>query len=312
MAEPAIRTRGLRRVFGAHGEILAVDGVDIEVPQGETLGIVGPDGAGKTTFFRLLTGIVAPTAGELALFGFDIVKQRAQTRALIGYMSQAFSLYEDLTVAENIRFFASIRGVKESVRRERERRLLAFTRLEAFTSRLAGQLSGGMKQKLGLICTLIHEPRVLFLDEPTNGVDPVSRREFWEILGSLHGRITVVVATPYMDEADRCDRVALMARGRFLAVDPPQGIKDRLQDPVWELQVAEPFDVAERVAAEIPDARVQLFGDRLHLVSKMEPLELERALRAICAEVVMSRVAPSLEDAFVQLAGEDPASGEAA
>ena len=295
----AVEARALERSFG---DVVAVDGVDLAVAEGEVLGLVGPDGAGKTTLIRMLTGVLARDAGTVAIHGHDLDRERDRTRLLLGYMSQAFGLYEDLTVAENIRFFASLRRVPGPVRREREERLLGFTRLTPFTGRAAGDLSGGMKQKLGLICTLVHEPRVLFLDEPTNGVDPVSRREFWDILGEIRGRVTVIVATPYMDEAERCDRVALMAGGRFLALDTPDALRAAVRDPVWEVETGRPFLAAEVVHDALPGAEVTLFGDLLHVVGPPDAGPVAAALSAAGHAARTTRIPPSMEDAYVRLA----------
>ncbi len=299
----AVDARGLRRTFG---DVVAVDGVDLAAGEGEILGLVGPDGAGKTTLIRMLTGVLARDAGTVAIQGRDIDRERDATRLLIGYMSQAFGLYEDLTIAENIRFFASLRRVPTRVRKEREARLLAFTRLAPFTDRFAGDLSGGMKQKLGLICTLVHEPRVLFLDEPTNGVDPVSRREFWDILGEIRGRVTVIVATPYMDEAERCDRVALVAGGRLLALDAPDALRARVADPVWEVETDRPFLAAEVVRAALPAAEVTLFGDLLHVVGPPDAGPLTTMLADAGHPARVALIPPSMEDAYVRLAQVAP------
>lgn len=293
----AVRAAGLTRAFGP---VRAVDGVDLEVDEHTLFGIVGPDAAGKTTLLRMLVGVLAPDAGSLTILGKDALAERAQMRLLLGYMSQRFSLYEDLTVAENIRFFGSLRGVAPADRAQRAQRVLDATGLAPFTGRFAGNLSGGMKQKLGLVCTLVHEPRVLFLDEPTNGVDPVSRREFWSLLGELRQRITVVVATPSLDEAERCDRVALMVDGRVLVVGTPEELRDRVERPVWELRARDPFGVAEIVQAEFPAASVQLFGDRLHVVHDISEGELAVRLHTAGHEVQVTQVPPTLEDAYVQ------------
>ncbi len=298
MSTPAVQATGLTRRFD---KLVAVRDVDFTVPEGSVVGIIGPDGAGKTTLIRMLVGVLAPHKGTVAICGHDVQKDRDQTRLLLGYMSQAFGLYRDLTVAENIKFFGRLRLVSRKDRVERERRLLDFTRLTPFVKRPAGKLSGGMKQKLGLICTLLHEPRVLFLDEPTNGVDPVSRREFWDILGELRGRVTVVVATPYMDEAERCDLVALMGEGRILAFDTPARLRASIVGPVWEIETTEPFAAAELVSKAMPWVEVQLFGDLLHVLGPDEPDAVLAVLREAGLGGEARQVPPSMEDAYVHI-----------
>jgi ABC-2 type transport system ATP-binding protein len=294
----AVTARGLAKRFGP---VSAVEGVALDVRERQLFGIVGPDGAGKTTLLRLLVGVLGPDAGEIRIAGKDPVKERAETRLLLGYMSQQFSLYEDLSVKENIRFFAQLRGVSASDRDARSARILEATGLAPFVERHAGKLSGGMKQKLGLTCTLVHEPKVLFLDEPTNGVDPVSRREFWAILGELRERITVVVTTPSLEEAERCDTVALMTGGKILRVGSPDELRAEVVRPVWEVQVPDPFHVSEIVEKALPEASVELFGDVLHVVHDIPEQELGAffAQRGLDAKIV--RRPPSLEDAYVQL-----------
>ncbi len=299
MSTPAVQATGLTRHFD---DLVAVQGVDFTVPEGTVVGLIGPDGAGKTTLIRMMVGVLSPSAGQVSLCGHDVQKERDKTRLLLGYMSQAFGLYTDLSVAENIKFFARLRLVKRKDRIEREKRLLEFTRLAPFVKRHAGKLSGGMKQKLGLICTLLHEPRVLFLDEPTNGVDPVSRREFWDILGELRGKVTVVVATPYMDEAARCDLVALMAEGRILAYDSPERLRARITNPVWEIDTDRPFAAAELLTLALPDDDVQLFGDLLHVLGPASPDHALALLREGGHQASARQVPPSMEDAYVYLA----------
>ncbi len=298
---PDVRVRGLRRAFG---DVSAVAGVDLDVPRHSLFGLVGPDAAGKTTLLRLLVGVLAADEGEIDLLGEAATGPRAgrgardALRLRIGYMSQRFSLYRDLSVNENIRFFGSLRQVPPSDRDARAARILEATGLAPFVERHAGNLSGGMKQKLGLVCTLVHEPELLFLDEPTNGVDPVSRREFWSILGELRERLTVVVATPALDEAARCDRIALMEGGRIIVVDTPQGVRDRVTDPVWELEVESPFAAAEALRTAFPEASTELFGDRVHVIGTVQPAALREAL---AQPARIERVSPSLEDAYVQI-----------
>jgi len=218
-----IRLSGVKRSFGA---VKAVDGVSLEIPKGEIFGLVGPDGAGKTTTLRMLAGLIDPDAGSVLVDGHDVSKELDAVKDQIGYMAQRFGLYVDLTVEENMRFYADLFGIVGREYDELSRELLRMTRMDPFTKRPAGKLSGGMKQKLALMCTLLHKPRVLFLDEPTNGVDPLSRRDFWVILKRLAGEgMTILVSTAYLDEAERCDRVGLMHRGRLIEVDPPSKMR---------------------------------------------------------------------------------------
>ncbi|MFA5146996.1 MAG: ABC transporter ATP-binding protein [Candidatus Omnitrophota bacterium] len=218
-----IKATNLTRKFGP---LTAVDNLNLDIPEGEIFGLVGPDGAGKTTTMRLLTGILDPTSGEGWVYGKHIVKEAETLKDNIAYMSQRFGLYEELSVLENINFYADVYGVGKEHRTETIDRLLGFSGLLPFKARFAGKLSGGMKQKLGLACALIHTPRVLFLDEPTNGVDPVSRRDFWNILYDLlKEKVTIFCSTCYLDEAERCRRVGLMHKGKLLRCDPPEAIK---------------------------------------------------------------------------------------
>jgi ABC-2 type transport system ATP-binding protein len=218
-----IKVKGLTKKFGDN---IAVNNLNLEIEEGEICGLVGPDGAGKTTTMRLLTAILEPTEGEAWIDGHHIIKDSELLKENIAYMPQRFGLYEDLTVIENINFYADIYGVTEEARKPQIERLLEFTNLGAFTSRLARNLSGGMKQKLGLACALIHKPRVLFLDEPTNGVDPVSRRDFWQILYQLlKEKVTIFFSTAYLDEAERCKRIGLIHKGNLLKYDIPSNIK---------------------------------------------------------------------------------------
>jgi ABC-2 type transport system ATP-binding protein len=221
----AIKIEKLVRKFGP---VAAVDGISLEVGEGDIFGLVGPDGAGKTTILRLLTGILEPTAGQAWVNGKDVDKQAEALKADIGYMAQRFGLYEDLTVLENLHFYADLYGVGRGERPGRIKRLMEFSDLEPFGKRLAGRLSGGMKQKLGLMCCLIHTPRILFLDEPTNGVDPVSRRDFWKILYQLlKEKVTIFFSTSYLDEAERSSLVGFIHKGRLLACDKPAVIKNK-------------------------------------------------------------------------------------
>jgi ABC-2 type transport system ATP-binding protein len=221
--EPIIETHGLTRSFGA---LTAVDRLDLSVAPGEIFGLVGPDGAGKTTTLRMLCGLMDPTAGSARVAGHDVVRESQEVKDQIGYMAQRFGLYLDLTVEENMAFYADLFGIVGAERKDLAARLLQMTRMEPFRDRQGGKLSGGMKQKLALMCTLLHRPRILFLDEPTNGVDPVSRRDFWTILYQLlKDGITIFMATAYLDEAERCNRVGLMHKGRLIRCDTPERLK---------------------------------------------------------------------------------------
>ena len=267
-------------------------------------GLVGPDGAGKTTTIRMLCGILKPTAGRARVLGYDLETQGQEIKSHIGYLSQKFSLYGDLTVDENIEFFADIHLVGDF--RKRRDELLEFTRLTPFRKRLAEKLSGGMRQKLALACTLIHTPRLIFLDEPTTGVDPVSRRDFWKILSSLlRSGITIVMTTPYMDEAERCSRVGLLSGGRLLAADTPQAVKSLMRGTVIEIVCPE-IRRAFAVLKKITEVReVQLFGDRLNVVVdevEKETALVEAALSKAGIPIIQKRVLPpSLENVFISV-----------
>ncbi len=297
----AIATSQLSRSFGP---LQAVQNVDLTVHEGEMFGIVGPDGAGKTTLIRLLCGILAPTSGTAQVLGKDILKDSDAVKREIGYLSQRFSLYGDLTIDENIEFFAEINGVYDFKPRREE--LLAFTRLTPFRTRLAERLSGGMKQKLALACTLIHTPRMIFLDEPTTGVDPVSRRDFWKILQSLLGQgITIVMSTPYLDEAERCTRVALMNKGGLMRVATPAELKSSMTGTVVEIACDRVRDAFRILKEQRPALEVQAFGDRINVVLRNATIELPdvEQLLAGAGIVTASRrtIAPSLENVFISL-----------
>ena len=297
----AVETRGLSKTFES---VEAVRSLNLEVREGEMFSLVGPDGAGKTTTIRMLCGLITPTAGGATVLGYDLVRQSGEIKNRIGYLSQKFSLYGDLTVDENIEFFAEIHLVRDF--RKRRAELLEFTRLTPFRGRLAERLSGGMRQKLALACTLIHTPRLIFLDEPTTGVDPVSRRDFWTILSSLlRSGITIVMATPYMDEAERSSRVGLLGGGRLLALDTPQALKHLMRGTVVEVvcpEIRRAFLVLKGLA-EVRE--VQLFGDRLNVVvddpEKGIPL-LEAALIREGIPVLQKRLLPpTLENVFISV-----------
>ncbi len=299
----AIRTVDLCRTFGAAA---AVDRVSLSVAAGEIFGLVGPDGAGKTTLMRLLAGILDPTGGDAWVAGCSVRTDTAAIHREIGYMSQRFGLYADLSVSENIRFYADLYGVPRRGRTERIDGLLEFGGLGPFRRRLAGNLSGGMKQKLGLACALVHTPKVLLLDEPTNGVDPVSRRDFWRILYRLLAeKVTIFMSTAYLDEAERFQRLALLHRGRLLSVGTPDEVKALFPGAILEVRSKDSRGAAAALRRVLPGASVGLFGDRVH-VGTRAPREAipaaERALRdAGIAFSPISAVEPSLEDVFVSV-----------
>jgi len=297
----AIELRSVSKSFESH---VAVDTISLQVRQGEMYALVGPDGAGKTTTIRMLCGIVPPDKGELHVCGFDVRRQSREVKKRIGYLSQKFSLYGDLSIDENIEFFAEIHGVQDYQRRREE--LLEFTRLTPFRARFAENLSGGMKQKLALACTLIHTPEVIFLDEPTAGVDPVSRRDFWKILSNLlKTGITILMTTPYLDEAERCTHVAMMNEGRILVADSPQNLKKIMKGTIVELVCSDIRKAASLLKGESTVREVQAFGDRLNIVvddEKKNVRTIVAFLKKHAIEVMDRRVvSPSLENIFISL-----------
>jgi ABC-2 type transport system ATP-binding protein len=291
------------------GRVTAVDGVSLQVAAGEVYGLIGPDGAGKTTTFRLLVGALRLNGGGGRVAGYDLVKEIDQVRAQIGYLPQRFSLYGDLTVDENLRFFAEVNGIAASQWRPRRDEMLEFVGLAEFAQRRSDQLSGGMKQKLGLATALIHRPRLLLLDEPTGGVDPVTRQDFWQLIGRAVTQegVTVVVSTPYMDEASRCTRIGFMRNGRILDEGKPQTITERLRGRILELS-GSPRRRLQEIAAQDPEVEdVQAFGEKFHLRVRPGTAEtvqqrLAKSLPAADVTVRLLRpIAPTVEDAFIAL-----------
>lgn len=306
----AIVTLGLTKRFPG---ITAVDRLTFEVHPGEIFGLVGPDGAGKTTALRMLAGVLAPDAGSATVAGSDIVQDAEAAKARLSYMPQRFGLYEDLTVAENIRFYADVFGVPRTDRETRARRLLDAAGMAPFTGRLAGKLSGGTKQKLGLVCALIHHPRVILLDEPTNGVDPMSRRDFWRILYSLLDEgIAILMSTSYLDEAERCHRVALLHRGRIVFSDTPARLKTRLRGAIVSIVAADPRGVRTALDGAPGVLSVLLMGDGVHLVVDSAPRripELRMALQSAGLPFEqVEEVTPTMEDLFVAATSETGAT----
>jgi len=299
----AIRMEALTKSFDG---LKAVDGLTLNVTAGEIFSLVGPDGAGKTTTMRLLTAIMEPTSGDAWVAGHHIVKDAEAVKEDVGYMSQRFGLYPDLTVMENIDFYADIYGVPRRGRQERIDRLLAFSNLTPFKKRLAGNLSGGMKQKLGLACALIHTPKVLFLDEPTNGVDPSSRRDFWRILYQLlREKVTIFISTAYLDEAERANRVGLIHRGKFLAVGTPDEVKKLMRGTIVEIRSSEPRKASALLREQLPPGSVGLFGDRVHVVTE-NPADATRRAETILNGAGLQLwgvrpIEPTLEDVFVSV-----------
>ncbi len=302
--ENVISIKGLSK---SYGELKALDNVSIEIKSKTIFGLVGPDGAGKSTLIKILCGLLKPDSGNVEILGIDLSKGIDKIKNDIGYLSQRFSLYTDLTVDENIEFLADIHGLKDFKKRRDE--LLQFTRLTNFRKFLAGKLSGGMKQKLALACTLIYRPRIIFLDEPTTGVDPVSRREFWIILSNLLKEdITVIIYTPYMDEAERFNRLAMLDNGKVLAIDTPNNIKAMMNELIYEI-VCSPVRKAYQILKENSEFEVQIFGDRLN-VGAEENADNELRIRRMLEDnsVIITdlrKISPSLENAFIHLIKEN-------
>jgi ABC-2 type transport system ATP-binding protein len=300
---PSLQPVAVRNVRATFGGPLVLDDVSFAVARGEMFGLIGPDGAGKTTLLRLICGLLKPAGGAVHVLGEDPYRNRAAATRSIGYLSQRFSLYGDLTIDENVEFFARLHGVSDF--EPKRARLLALVGLERFRHRLADRLSGGMKQKLALACTLIHEPPVIVLDEPTTGVDPVSRREFWKLLGEfLAEGLTILVATPYLDEAERCSRVVLMSDGRVLALDAPSRLRTSLGGVLFEVVPASPRLARAVLAGTWGEDRVESFGDRLHVQGdRAEDADRIAAVLDAAGQggAAIRPVMPGLEDVFIEL-----------
>jgi len=288
------------------GKVEAVRGLDLDVAPGEIFALIGPDGAGKTTTIRMLAGVMKPTSGTARVGGLDTGRQAEQLRAQVGYMAQRFSLYGDLSVRENLEFYADIFGVRGAAREQQIQRLLRFARLEEFQERDAGVLSGGMKKKLGLACALIHHPKVLFLDEPTNGVDPVSRREFWDILSDLHLEgVTIFLSTAYMDEAERCARVGLMYQGEIIRQGAPQELRQLVKGELLAVITPDGVRAEATVQGLAGISEVQAYGDRLHLFVDDAAQRLPQVAAALAAAGVpvseLRPARPHLQEVFISL-----------
>jgi ABC-2 type transport system ATP-binding protein len=289
---------------GKKQEVKALEDISFEVAKGELFGLIGPDGAGKTTLFRILTTLLIPSQGEAWVDGFDVVKQYKDIRKRVGYMPGRFSLYQDLSVEENINFFATLFGT--SLEENYELVKSIYQQIEPFKKRRAGALSGGMKQKLALSCALIHKPTVLFLDEPTTGVDAVSRKEFWELLRQLqsHG-ITIVVSTPYMDEASLCDRVALVQAGKIMEINSPKGVTDNFKKPLWSFRSANMYKLMQDLRASSSVDTCYPFGQYHHVVFKKDITSVEEARQEVpdleSRDIEVKRIAATIEDCFMEL-----------
>jgi len=306
-----IQATNIKKHFG---DVQAVNDVSLQIKAGEIYGLVGADGAGKTTTMRLLVGALKADAGEINICGYDINKQTENARSQFGYLSQRFSMYEDLTVLENIRFFAEVRGLKPDEWRPRSLEILEFVGLDKFIDRRAGQLSGGMKQKLGLASALVTRPKVLLLDEPTTGVDPVTRQDFWQLVIRLSTQgegVSVIISTPYMDEASRCHRVGFMKDGKIIAEDTPSNLRAQLSGRILALR-GSPINVLRHVAHKDKDVEdVQAFGDRLHIrvgENKAQDVlsRLKSEIGSAGGQVDELRIVPPvLEDVFIALSDHE-------
>jgi len=301
--EPMIRIRELSRRFDT---LTAVSRLTLDIPPGEIFGLVGPDGAGKTTTLRMLSGLISPSEGQAWIAGHDVAREPQAVKDCIGYMAQRFGLYTDLTVDENMFFYADLFGISISERQRVMPRLLRMTRMEPFRKRQAGRLSGGMKQKLALMCTLLHRPQLLLLDEPTNGVDPVSRRDFWTILYQLvNDGITIFLTTSYLDEAERCNRVGLIDRGRLIRCDSPDALRHEMQENCYELKVRNQRAARELLHGAEGVLSVEPSGATLHLFLEPGLTSLEAIERQLNQQdmgpAAFRRIVPSLEDVFIAM-----------
>jgi ABC-2 type transport system ATP-binding protein len=300
-SESAIRCKSISKKYDA---IEALKGVDFEVDRGEIFGIIGPDGAGKTTLFRILTTLILADSGTASVDGFDVVTDYKEIRKRVGYMPGKFSLYQDLTVEENLNFFATV--FNTTIEENYELIKDIYQQIEPFKNRRAGKLSGGMKQKLALSCALIHKPSVLFLDEPTTGVDPVSRKEFWGMLKNLKAQgITILVSTPYMDEASLCDRIALIQNGQFLKIDTPKNIVNQYENKLWAVQSDNMYKLLNDLRANELTSNCFAFGDKHHVSVENGQLTVDSLNNYLQQKehthIEIREIEPTIEDCFMQL-----------
>jgi len=307
---PAVSLQNIVKTYD-NGNVKAVNDISFDVNQGELFGLIGPDGAGKTSIFRILTTLLLADSGTATVTGLDVVKHYKAIRNKVGYMPGRFSLYQDLTIAENLHFFASV--FKTTLRENYDLIKDIYEQIEPFSNRPAGKLSGGMKQKLALCCALIHKPEVLFLDEPTTGVDAVSRKEFWEMLQRLQQQqITIVVSTPYMDEASLCDRIALMQNGNIMSVDTPHNVIEHFPVPLFAVKAADFYGLLKQLRKDPEVSNAYASGEYMHVTLKDEKATEAQlrnlALKYQAQNVEVKKIAPLIEDCFIRLMGEKQSS----
>ena len=295
----------LKKVHKNYGAVKAVTDVSFDVKEGEIFGLIGPDGAGKTSIMRMIVSLLIADSGTITFFDKDVIHNNSYVRSNIGYMPQRFSLYQDLSVEENLNFFGDLFNVPKDTQQKRLKRLYAFSKLELFTKRFAGDLSGGMKQKLALSCMLMHEPQVMILDEPTFGVDPVSRLNLWEILDELRKEgITLIISTPYMDEAERCDRIGLINYGHILSLDTPRNIIKDFKFPVFRIKTNTPHILYNQLIKILNEQDIQLYADGVHVIDRNKSglaLLNTKIQSNFEMENVPEQIEPSLENIFLDL-----------
>lgn len=302
----------VQNITKSYGKLEAVKGISFEVQEGELFGLIGPDGAGKTTIFRILTTLLKPDGGQATVLGLEVVADYKQIRPLVGYMPGRFSLYQDLSVKENLSFFASVFGTTVEANYELIKPI--YKQLEPFRDRMAGALSGGMKQKLALSCALIHKPKVLFLDEPTTGVDAVSRKEFWQMLHRLKKEgITILVSTPYMDEAEQCDRVALMQEGNILSIDTPEAITGQFDKRLWAISASNKYRLIQLLRDYKFSDSVQPFGEYIHYTDQRTDVDRQELLSYLELNQIenpeVKNISPDIEDTFIRLMKQEESDG---
>ncbi|MDU1904437.1 MAG: ABC transporter ATP-binding protein [Dysgonomonas sp.] len=293
MPTSTISINSISKTYAGKEPIVALDNVNLQIEQGELFGLIGPDGAGKTSLFRILTTLILADKGNAEVMGMDVVNNYKEIRNKIGYMPGRFSLYQDLTIEENLHFFADVFNTTVEANYGMIKDI--YEQIEPFKTRRAGKLSGGMKQKLALCCALIHKPEVLFLDEPTTGVDPVSRKEFWQMLKKLKNEITIMVSTPYMDEAAMCDRIALIQEGKIMAIDTPDNIIKKFPYPLYAVKADNNYHLLEKLKTQKNIRSCYISGEYLHVIFKEENRDINYP------DTEIKEIAPTIEDCFIQL-----------